>query len=88
MQYAEAIHSVFLYGAIHAGMDMAIVDAGALPIYDNINLALLERVEDVVLNRRADATGRFMLILRRPSKARSKTRRRTLPSASTRCRNV
>ncbi|MBK6910419.1 MAG: methionine synthase [bacterium] len=56
----EAIHSVFLYHAIHAGMDMAIVNAGALPIYDDIEPALLERVEDVVLNRRADATERML----------------------------
>ncbi|NUO19688.1 methionine synthase [bacterium] len=56
----EAIHAVFLYHAIHAGMDMAIVNAGALPIYDDIEPQLLERVEDVVMNRRADATERLL----------------------------
>ena len=56
----EAIHAVFLYHAIHAGMDMGIVNAGALPIYSDIDPALLERVEDVVLNRRPDATERLL----------------------------
>ncbi|MCC6477292.1 methionine synthase [bacterium] len=58
----EAIHSVFLYHAIAAGMDMAIVNAGALPIYDDIPRDLFQRVEDVVLNRRADATERLLEI--------------------------
>jgi 5-methyltetrahydrofolate--homocysteine methyltransferase len=56
----EAIHSVFLYHAIGAGLDMAIVNAGVLPIYDDIEPELRERVEDVVLNRRADATERLL----------------------------
>lgn len=56
----EAIHAVFLYHAIQAGMDMAIVNAGALPIYDDIEPGLFERVEDVVLNRRSDATERLL----------------------------
>ena len=55
-----AIHSVFLYHAIKAGMDMGIVNAGALPIYDDLDTVLRERVEDVVLNRRADATERLL----------------------------
>jgi len=55
-----AIHSVFLYHAIKAGMDMGIVNAGALPIYDDLDPELRERVEDVVLNRRADATERLL----------------------------
>ena len=58
----EAIHSVFLYHAIRAGMDFGIVNAGALPIYDDLDQDLRERVEDVVLNRRADATERLMEI--------------------------
>ena len=58
----EAIHAVFLYHAIHAGMDMGIVNAGALPVYDDIPKELLERVEDLVLNRRADATERLLEI--------------------------
>lgn len=56
----EAIHSVFLYHAIAAGMDMGIVNAGALAIYDDLPDELRERVEDVVLNRRPDATERLL----------------------------
>ena len=56
----EAIHSVFLYHAIRAGLDMAIVNAGMLEVYENIPQELLERVEDVVLNRRPDATERLI----------------------------
>ncbi len=51
----EAIHSVFLYHAIQAGMDMGIVNAGALVVYDEIDAELRERIEDVVLNRRPNA---------------------------------
>ena len=58
----EAIHAVFLYHAIQAGMDMGIVNAGALTIYDTIPEELRERVEDVVLNRREDATERLLEI--------------------------
>ncbi len=58
----EAIHSVFLYHAIRAGMDMGIVNAGALAIYDDLDPELRERVEDVVLNRREDATERLLEI--------------------------
>ncbi|MFZ5846086.1 MAG: methionine synthase [Actinomycetota bacterium] len=58
----EAIHAVFLYHAIRAGMDMGIVNAGALAVYDEIDPELRERVEDVVLNRRADATERLLAI--------------------------
>ncbi len=58
----EAIHSVFLYHAIRAGMDMGIVNAGAMPIYDDLPADLRERVEDVVLNRRPDATERLLEI--------------------------
>jgi 5-methyltetrahydrofolate--homocysteine methyltransferase len=58
----EAIHSVFLFHAIRAGMDMGIVNAGALPIYDDLDPELRERVEDVVLNRRRDATERLLAI--------------------------
>jgi len=56
----EAIHSVFLYYAIKAGMDMGIVNAGMLQIYEDIDAELLEHVEDVVLNRRPDATERMI----------------------------
>ncbi|HRY16186.1 MAG TPA: vitamin B12 dependent-methionine synthase activation domain-containing protein, partial [Candidatus Competibacteraceae bacterium] len=56
----EAIHSVFLYHAIRAGMDMGIVNAGQLAIYEEIPAELRERVEDVILNRRPDATERLL----------------------------
>jgi 5-methyltetrahydrofolate--homocysteine methyltransferase len=56
----EAMHAVFLYHAIRAGMDMGIVNAGTLTIYDDVAPDLRERVEDVLLNRRADATDRLL----------------------------
>ncbi|HUW50748.1 MAG TPA: methionine synthase [Sulfuricella sp.] len=56
----EAIHTAFLYHAIHAGMDMGIVNAGQLGVYEEIPKDLLERVEDVLLNRRPDATERLV----------------------------
>ena len=56
----EAIHSVFLYHAIKQGMDMGIVNAGMLEIYEELPKELRERVEDVVLNRRPDATDRLL----------------------------
>ncbi len=56
----EAMHSVFLYHATRAGMDMGIVNAGMLEVYDEIPKDLLERVEDVILNRREDATERLL----------------------------
>ncbi len=56
----RAMHSVFLYHAIPAGMDMGIVNAGQLDIYDEIEPELRERVEDVILNRRDDATERLV----------------------------
>ena len=58
----QAIHVVFLYHAIRAGMDMGIVNAGALPLYDDLDPELRERVEDVVLNRRKDGTERLLEI--------------------------
>ena len=61
----EAIHCVFLYHAIKAGMDMGIFNAGQLAIYDDLDPELRERVEDVVLNRRPDATERLMEIAER-----------------------
>ncbi len=61
-QIRKAIHSVFLFHAIHAGMDMGIVNAGQLEIYDEIAPDLREAVEDVVLNRREDATDRLLEI--------------------------
>ncbi|KAF0151946.1 MAG: methionine synthase [Ignavibacteria bacterium] len=56
----EAMHSAFLYHAIEAGMDMGIVNAGQLAVYEEIPKELLEKVEDVLLNRKADATERLV----------------------------
>ncbi|WP_369981236.1 methionine synthase [Xanthomonas bundabergensis] len=61
----QAIHSVFLYHAIAAGMDMGIVNAGGMPIYDDLDPDLRERVEDVILNRRRDGTERLLEIAER-----------------------
>ena len=58
----EAIHTVFLYHAIKAGMDMGIVNAGMVGVYDDLEPTLRERVEDVVLNRRPDAGERLVEI--------------------------
>ena len=58
----EAIHTVFLYHAIQAGMDMGIVNAGMIGVYDELEPGLRERVEDVVLNRRSDAGERLVEI--------------------------
>ena len=74
----EALHSVFLYHAIQAGMDMGIVNAGQLEVYEAIEPSLRQAAEDVILNRRADATERLLElasgmsdIARRSSSARS-----------------
>ena len=56
----EAMHSAFLYHAIRAGLDMGIVNAGQLEVYEEIDKTLLTRVEDVLLNRRPDATERLV----------------------------
>ncbi len=56
----ETMHSVFLYHAIRAGLEMGIVNPGMLQIYDEIEPALLEKIEDMVLNRRTDATERLL----------------------------
>ncbi|HSV70405.1 MAG TPA: methionine synthase, partial [Methylibium sp.] len=58
----EAIHTVFLYHAIQAGLDMGIVNAGMVGVYDELDAELRERVEDVVLNRRPDAGERLVEI--------------------------
>src|SRR5205085_7755722 len=56
----EAMHAAFLYHAIGAGLDMGIVNAGQLAVYEEIDPELRQRVEDVLLNRRADATERLV----------------------------
>src|SRR5690349_20214494 len=61
----EAIHTVFLYHAIRAGMDMGIVNAGMIGVYDDLDPELRERAEDVVLNRRKDAGERLVEIAER-----------------------
>ena len=61
----EAMHAVFLYHAIAAGMDMGIVNAGQLAVYDEIDPELREACEDVVLNRRPDATERMLAVAER-----------------------
>jgi 5-methyltetrahydrofolate--homocysteine methyltransferase len=58
----EAMHAVFLYHAIKAGLDMAIVNAGQLAVYEQLDPALREAVEDLVLNRRSDATERLLTL--------------------------
>ena len=58
----EAIHAVFLFHAIEAGLDMGIVNAGALVVYDQVEPELRERIEDVILNRRPDAAERLLEI--------------------------
>ena len=65
----EAIHTVFLYHAIQAGMDMGIVNAGMVGVYDDLEPELRERVEDVVLNRRKDAGERLIEIADRAKSA-------------------
>ncbi len=61
----EAMHSVFLYHAIHAGMDMGIVNAGQMAVYDDLDPELREACEDVVLNRRPDASERLLALAER-----------------------
>ncbi|MDP2294096.1 MAG: methionine synthase [Pseudolabrys sp.] len=58
----EAMHSVFLYHAIHAGMDMGIVNAGQMAVYDDLDPELREACEDVVLNKRSDASERLLAL--------------------------
>lgn len=65
----EAIHAVFLFHAIKAGLDMGIVNAGALVSYDSIDAELRDRIEDVVLNRREDAAERLLEIAERFNKS-------------------
>ena len=79
----EAMHSAFLFHAIKAGMDMGIVNAGQLEVYEEIQKDLLEKVEDVILNRRPDATERlieFAETIKKKGKAEEKKDEwRTLP---------
>jgi 5-methyltetrahydrofolate--homocysteine methyltransferase len=66
----EAIHAVFLYHAIEAGLDMGIVNAGQLAVYDELDAELRTRAEDVVLNRRPDATERLLEVADRATRTK------------------
>jgi len=68
----EAMHAVFLFHAIRAGLDMGIVNAGQLAVYEDVDPELLERIEDVIFNRRDDATERMVEIADRLRGAGSK----------------
>ena len=72
----EAMHSAFLYHAGKAGLDMGIVNAGALVPYDSIDTELRDRIEDVVLNRREDAAERLLEIAERFKIGRASCRER------------
>src|SRR3546814_8623621 len=74
----QAIHSVFLYHAIKAGMDMGIVNAGAMSIYDELDPELREHVEDVVLNRRPDSTERLLALAERYKGSKGKSQAEAL----------
>ncbi len=74
----EAMHSAFLYHAIQAGMDMGIVNAGMMEVYENIPKDLLELVEDVLFNRRPDATERLVAYAERVKAQGGKKRERDL----------
>ena len=82
----EAIHTVFLYHAIQAGMDMGIVNAGQLGVYADLDPELRERVEDVILNRRDDSTDRLLEIADK-FKAGGAKRKRTSSGATSRSRS-
>ena len=80
----EAMHAVFLYHAIQAGMDMGIVNAGQLAVYETIEPELREACEDVVLNRRADATERLLDDRRAlPRHGRERKRSRRISNGAT-----
>ena len=84
----EAMHSVFLYHAIKAGMDMGIVNAGQIAVYDDLDPELREACEDVVLNRRPDAAERLLTHRAAiPGRAARSTRRPISPGANGRWRS-
>ncbi len=79
----EAMHSVFLFHAISAGMDMGIVNAGQLSVYEKIEPALQEACEDVVLDRRPDATERLLALAEQYQRPERRDRaRKTRPGAN------
>ena len=83
----EAMHSAFLYRAIQAGLDMGIVNAGQLAVYEQIPKDLLELVEDVLLNRRPDSTER-LLAFTRTVKAKEKGQWKKIRGAKARSKNA
>ena len=83
----EAIHAVFLYHAIEAGLDMGIVNAGALVVYDQVEPELRERIEDVVLNRRPDAAERLLEIAEEHNRQPARSSR-PRPRSGARCRSA
>ena len=76
------MHAAFLYHAIRAGLDMGIVNAGQLAVYEEIPKELLELVEDVLLNRRPDATERLVAFAESVNARGARPRRRRRPGAS------
>ena len=78
----EAMNAAFLYHAIQAGLDMGIVNAGQLQVYEEIPKDLLEHVEDVLLNRRPDATDRLHRVRRDGQARRTRPRSRSTPGAT------
>ncbi len=86
----EAMHSAFLYHGIRAGLDMGIVNAGQLGVYEEIPADLLELIEDVLFNRRPDATERLVAFaeeIKNKSAARRVKARSTFPGAMSPSRN-
>ena len=83
----EAMHAAFLYHAIQAGLDMGIVNAGQLTVYEDIEPELLERVEDVIFNRRPDATERLVEYARRVERRGDEARGRPLLARAARSRS-
>ena len=81
------MNAAFLYHAIHAGLDMGIVNPGQLEVYEEIPKDLLERVEDVLLNRRPDAADRLTEFAETVKSSRRKTRPRNWPGARLRSRS-
>ena len=75
------MHAAFLYHAIQAGLDMGIVNAGQLAVYEDIEPELLEHVEDVIFNRRADATERLVELADRVPRRGHAARARSLAGA-------
>jgi 5-methyltetrahydrofolate--homocysteine methyltransferase len=84
----EAMHSAFLFHATKAGMDMGIVNAGALPVYDQIPAELLEKIEDVIFNRKPDATETLVTLAESFRKTAGKTVGEDLAWRKDRCRSA